>query len=293
MKIRVNCTEGIGDNLYVRPLIQRLTHVGNDVYLETALPEMYSDLPVKFLKPEGSKYRTQQKSFLQTTVKFSEPPESFDQVVTNFYGRLELKRHNIIGSMEEALGLDPTESLKYSLPLGLPPHGIKLPRKKLALIRPVTNRTEKFNASRSPNPNYISWVAKVLIDAGYYVVSVADVDGVNEWIEGDEPPAHLKLHHGELSLWQLLSLMKEAALVVTGPNFMLPAAVCAGVPLFVIFGGRGEYDNPYKLFDLRLNMHKIGWALPTNFCRCNQNNHDCDKTIADLDHQFMNFMARL
>jgi hypothetical protein len=122
---------------------------------------------------------------------------------------------------------------------------------------------------------------------------MADLVDGQEWLVADAPVADMTLHKGELGILGTLSLMASADLLVGGSGFVVPAAIMSRVPLFVVFGGRGEYDNPQKLFDLRMNLKKVGWAMPDNFCRCNKNVHDCDKKISDLDHQFFSFMKTL
>lgn len=296
--VLVNCMQGIGDQIYARPFIKILAKK-NQVYLDSVLPDLYSDIPnVKFLDPGVPKYRTQEKGYYSRTINFTPSPSSFDRTITCHYGRDELKKHGIVSHLEHVfefdLGSDP---ISFDLPTwndaaAVVDFSVKTD-KKIAIIRPVTIRKEWFCSSRAPDPNYINWCARMLMDAGYYVVSIADcVDG-EEWIDGDIPPAHQHFHKGELGIYGTLTLIKRAKIVVGGSGFIIPATVSAKTNLFVIFGGRGEYDNPHKVFDLRMNMKKIGWAVPDNFCRCNKMEHDCDKTIKNLDDRFFNFMGQL
>src|SRR5215467_8128712 len=51
---------GLGDNIYARPFVKKLCE-HREVYLDTPWPEIYEDLPVKFiLKPR--RLRTQMKN---------------------------------------------------------------------------------------------------------------------------------------------------------------------------------------------------------------------------------------
>lgn len=293
-RILVECMQGIGDQIYSRPFV-RLLAQDHDVYLKCVLPDLYSDMRVKFIDPGVPAYRTQRKNF--TPVEFVPLPE-VDQTINWHYGRLELKKHGIVSHMEHAFGFEPGRNkLEFTLPVWKDAEQMLdwniLTDKKIAIVRPPTVRKEWINVSRNPNPHYVNWCARMLRDAGYYVISIADCEEGEEWLEGDEPPADLHLHHGELGLKGTLSLIKRAHLVVGGSGFIIPASVSAGTNLFVIFGGRGEYDNPHKVFDLRMDMKKIGWAMPENFCRCNQMEHDCDKTIKNLDDQFYRFMREI
>lgn len=296
--ILVSCTEGIGDSIYVRPFIKQLCKDGHEVHVMTALPDLYADLEVTFIEPPQVRYRTQVKAFAKSKVTFDpNPREVFNRTIMYHYNPKDLRKHGIIAHMEQAFGYE-VGSVRHTpmldLPKALQQHGLDLPKgRKLAVIKPVTLRNEWYCPSRAPNPEYIGWCARMLRDAGYYIVSIADCYNEQEWIEGDEPIADLKLHNGELGLYKTLSLLKQANIVVGGSGMIVPAALAAGAPLFVVFGGRGEFDNPHKLFDLRMDMKKVGWALPTNFCRCADPNHECDKTIADLDSQFYRFMASI
>src|SRR5574343_329696 len=254
---------GIGDTIYARPFIRHLVEDGNDVYVNSPLPFLLQDLGVKFLETDTI-YRTQGKSLREEQVIYSKPPDKFDRVIDFFYSGMQLRRHGIVTHLEVSFGYEPGSTLPiFDLPR-LPHHGLDLP-KKTAVIRPVTYRSEWHCTSRSPQASYVAWCAKILKDMGYYVVSIADCDGENEWIDASgDPDVNLKLHAGELKLPQVLSLIRDADLVVGGSGFIVPAAVAAGTNLFIIFGGRGMYDNPHKILDLRMDLKKIGWALPTN-----------------------------
>lgn len=295
--VLVECMQGIGDQIYSRPFVKLLTRT-NEVYIKTVIPDLFSDIPnLKFIDPGVPSYRTQAKAFASSNVEFHKPVR-FQRKIDFHYGRAELKQYGIIPHMTKAFGFEPGEcSIEFDLP-----HWREGERavdaavftsKKIAVVRPATVRKEWICSSRNANPSYIAWCARMLRDAGYFVISIADcVDGV-EWIDGEEPPADLKLHKGELGLTGTLSLLKRANIVVGGSGFIIPGAVSAHTNLFVVFGGRGAYDNPHKVFDLSMNMKKIGWAIPENFCRCDKMEHDCDKTIKNLDDQFFRFMGTL
>jgi len=283
---------GIGDTIYARPFVKLLVSEGHEIYIDTPLQFIFSDLRVNFIKPSRTSLRCQEKHLTDHEPTYVEQPAKVDKTIDFFYTHQDIKRHGIVTHMEQAFGFQPGSTIPiFDLPL-LQCHDVKLPfNKKVAIIRPVTHRQEWLCTSRSPRPNYIAWCSKILKDMGYYVISIADCDGDKEWIEPDgEPVADLKLHQGELGIERTLSLMKNANLVVGGSGFIIPASVAVNTNLFIIFGGRGAYDNPHKLLDLRMNLKKIGWALPDNFCRCKAMNHGCDKTISDLDSQLFKFI---
>lgn len=294
-KILVECMQGIGDQIYSRPFIKKLSK-SHDVYIRTVIPALFSDLDVSFVKPSKINYRTQQKAFTEEKVFFVDEPV-VDRTINFHYGRVELKAHGIVSHMERAFGFDPSPKIEFDLPFWSEEERVVKNKflsqgKPVAIVRPPTVRKEWICKTRNPNPNYVNWCARILRDAGYYVVSIADVEEGKEWLEDEPPPADVYLHKGELGLKGTLTLIKRSSIVVGGSGFIIPASVAANTRLFVIFGGRGEYDNPHKVFDLRMDLKKIGWALPDNFCRCNQMEHDCDKTISQLDSEFFRFMSR-
>ena len=297
MDVKVKCMHGIGDNLYSRPFISMLSRNAT-VYLDTPVPFLFTDLQnVKFLETSTA-FRTQKKGleeFLLTN-KFDESPNYFAKEIDYVYGEQDLVKHGIIAHFEKSFGFEvgstkPTLSINHYTSL---PQNFYLPSKPIAVVRPVTHRKEWLCTSRSPEPKYVAWCARQLKDMGYYVISIADCIEGEEWIETEgEPIADLKLHHGELGINGTLALIEQADVVVGGSGFIVPAAIATQTPLFIIFGGRGGYDNPHKILDLRLNLKKVGWALPTDFCRCRSMNHPCNKEIKDLDSQFMRFMVNV
>lgn len=286
----VNCMEGIGDQIYMRPYIRLLTET-HKVYVKTVMPELFMDLEVNFVERPDSIYRTQLKN-KSTRAKFSKEPSSYDVTINTNYSAAALEKFSIVSHFEHIFGFELGSSNPvYDLPY-LPPHNLVIPSdKKLAIIRPVTYRKEWLCSSRAPKPEYIAWCTRELRAAGYYTISVADTDDVNEWIPGEIPDADLKLHRGELDIYQTLSLMSESDIVVGGSGFIIPAVMSMKKPsLFIIFGGRGLYDNPHKVFSFKADMSKIGWSTPNKFCRCSMMEHNCDKSISDLDTQFYKFL---
>lgn len=294
MKILVNCMHGIGDTIYSRPFVKMLVEDGHEVFLKTPLPFIYGDLDVKFVKTK-TKLRTQKKHLEQSEYIFVDAPIQIDKTIDFFYNNTELKSHGIVAHMEQAFGYECGSTTPiFDLP-SLPLHGVIIPEnKKLAIVRPVTYRKEWFCTSRSPQPNYITWCARILKDMGYYVISIADCEADFEWIvKGGDPIADQKFHKGELGLERTLSLMQSADLVVGGSGFIVPATIAAHTNLFIIFGGRGAYDNPQQILDLRMNLKKVGWSLPDNFCRCHSMNYPCNKEIRNLDSDFFRFVSTI
>ena len=104
---------------------------------------------------------------------------------------------------------------------------------------------------------------------------------------GELPPAHRYLVHGELAVRDLLALVRDADIVIGGGGWIVPAALALKVKTFVVLGGHGGHNAPEKITDPRLDLSRIGFAVPENFCQCTNMLHDCDKTIADPVGQFL------
>lgn len=292
MRILIKCMHGIGDTIYSRPFVKMLVEDGHEVFLQTPLPFIYGDLDVQFVKTETS-LRTQKKHLAQSDVTFVDIPSQIDKTVDFFYTTADIKFHGIVTHMETAFGYEAGSTMPvFDLPT-LVPHEVAIPaNKKLAIVRPVTYRKEWFCTSRSPRPNYVTWCARILKDMGYHVISIADCEPGREWIvKGGDPIANQKFHKGELGLERTLALMQSADLVVGGSGFIVPATIAAHTNLFIIFGGRGAYDNPQKILDLRMNLKKVGWALPDKFCRCHNMDYPCNKEIRNLDSDFFRFVG--
>lgn len=297
-KIKIKSFHGIGDTIYIRPFIKEINNMGIDVYMDTSIPQLFKDLKhVKLIKPDIL-WRTQSNNISNNSNDISWyqgeiPTFSRGTIIDPLYGSEDLIKSSVISSFEEKMNIS-FDKLEMDYPETLNRHGIQIPKgKKLAIIRPVTIRAEWECSSRAPLPNYISWCSKVLMNSGYYVISIADIERNEEWLLEPSPEAHLYLYNRELTIEQTLSLIQDADIVVGGSGFIVPAAIAAKVPLFIIFGGRGGFDAPWKILDLRMDLTRVGWALPDNFCRCTNMKHDCNKTISDIDRQFFDFMARI
>jgi ADP-heptose:LPS heptosyltransferase len=164
---------------------------------------------------------------------------------------------------------------------------------KYAVIRPATVRKEWMAASRNPKPEYLAECAQILLDNGFDVISVADLEDGAEWALNPLPPATIRFHKGELSIKELLGLVSHAKIVVGGIGWLTPAAIAYKVPAWFIFGGFGKYNAPSNLFDSgRMNLSKVGYAIPDNFCRCSDGQHNCKKEIKDHAKKFTEWLGR-
>jgi hypothetical protein len=271
---------GLGDNIYSRPFV-RAAATQYELHLETPWPELYSDLDIKFVR--GSrKLRTQQKNMARQAWDCWSQPAQMKEIKVSYF---DLAARSIIRSLEcrwamLSVKFDPA---LFSVPdLGASP---LVSDKPIAVIRPVTVRSEWRNEARNPRPEYIAAIAAELM-ATHTVVAVADLAVGEEWPVGNLPPAHWNFLHGELGVRELLALVRDADIVIGGVGWIVPAGLALKVKTFVVLGGHGGHNAPEKITDPRLDLSRIGFAIPEKFCRCTNMLHACEKTIADPLAQF-------
>ena len=272
---------GLGDNIYSRPFV-RAAAAQYEVHLETPWPELYADLDIRFVR--GSrKLRTQQKNIARQQFDlWTQPPPHMREIkiaYTNI-GSCSIVRAMEVRWSALRVAFDPK---LFGLP-DMEPSPITSDR-PIAVIRPVTVRSEWRNEARNPQPEYVSAIAAELM-ATHTVVAVADLARGEEWLVGNLPPAHHHLVGGELNVRELLALVRDADVVVGGVGWIVPAGLALKVKTFVVLGGHGGHNAPGKITDPRLDLSRLGFATPENFCRCTNMLHNCDKRITDPIGQF-------
>jgi hypothetical protein len=280
---------GLGDNLFQRPFVKKLSE-HHEIYLDTPWPEIYEDLPVKFvLKPRP--LRTQMKNVeRQPKDRWTSPP-TFS---------IDARRISYLGFGENHLSIPTAISLKFGIPIDwstwdLPRGGscpIEGPCAPIAVIKTTTVRAEWKSQSRNPKPEFVNWIAGELM-ATHFVVAVGDIYGHAETLVGDPPPCHLALNRGELQVEQLIALVRFADIIVGGVGWNVPMSIALKTKSFVVLGGRGAHNAPSIITDPAMDLSRIGFATPKNFCQCSTAQHDCDKDIPDLAEQWQSFCARV
>lgn len=265
---------GLGDNLFQRPFIKALP---KPIYLSTPWPSLFSDIPgVHFIRPQTT-LRTQAKNIARHADWVLPPGRQPARHIR--YGA-----EGIIPGMTACFGVEPAE-------FDLPPLPPSPETGKYVVVRPATVRSEWRADTRNPDPWYIALAAVEAMKKGYRVVCVADlVDGV-EWLAGGHPPpADLYYLKGELPVERLLSLVANASAVIGGIGWLVPAALAAKVPAWIICGGQGGYNAP-ELITPR-EQTNITFAVPDNFCRCRLKQHTCDKRISNYDAKLTEWADR-
>lgn len=265
--------KGLGDNIYQRAFLKNMP---GPIYLDTPWPELVADLPhVHCVRPQTN-LRTQAKNIARHSSWLISPAKQPARHIR--YGT-----EGIIPGMIASFGVMPGE---FDLP-PLPPSPVE---GKYVVVRPATVRSEWRADTRNPDPLYIEWATLVAAQRGYRVISVADLQEEMEWALHPLPPADVQYHKGELPVEQLLALVKGAAAVIGGIGWLVPAALSAKVPAWIICGGQGGYNAPELITPK--GQSNITFAVPDNFCRCRLKMHNCDKRISDYDSKLAHWADR-
>src|SRR5215831_7436319 len=175
---------GLGDNIYARPFVKKLSE-HYDLYLDTPWPEIYEDLPVKFVRKPRA-LRTQMKNLER------QPASRWTSLPT---ASMETRRIAYLGLGEGHLSIPTAIGLKFAQPIDwstwdLPEYQTHLQvvdNRPIAVVKATTVRTEWKSASRNPKPEYVNWIAEELMET-HCVVAVGDIDGQAEMLVGDPPP---------------------------------------------------------------------------------------------------------
>lgn len=269
----IHSMKGLGDNIYQRAFLKNMP---GPIYLDTPWPELVADLPhVHCVRPQTN-LRTQAKNIARHSSWLMPPAKQPARHIR--YGT-----EGIIPGMIASFGVMPGE-------FDLPPLPPSPETGKYVVVRPATVRSEWRADTRNPDPQYIEWAVMEAAQRGYRIVSVADLQDGAEWAVGDLPSADVRYHKGELPVEQLLALVKGAAAVIGGIGWLVPAALSAKVPAWIICGGQGGYNAPELITPK--GQSKITFAVPDNFCRCRLKQHNCDKRISDYDSKLAQWADR-
>ncbi|HFU4541792.1 TPA: hypothetical protein ACGPBT_004124 [Klebsiella variicola] len=280
---------GIGDNIMQRPFIKKMVEKGNEVWIKTATPEIYIDIPgIHFVK-SGTSLRTQHRNEEASGVAWEALPE--DHLIIRkkiFYGTVELSRGSVFDAGRRQFGIEPTrlDLPSFTLPdIGIPTNN------KVALIRPTTERREWHNAARGPLNGHVDQASRYLAQLGYFCISVADLQPGVEWIPDNEPFAHLKLHGGQLKLTELMALVERSDVVVTGSGLISQMAFAYRRHTIFLGGDCGGCNHHTKITDGRLmDLSRCLFLYPDDYCMCQQMKHSCNKHISDLPEKLSRWM---
>lgn len=278
--------KGLGDNIFQRPFVAAAA-VKRRVWISTPWPELYADLPVRFVRT-GTALRTQAENERRQDPGLWEKPPAHAVRVRPGYGMGELRRGSIVQAMRRTFGHP--GALTWDLP-DVGPSPVRAD-KPIAVVRPVTVRREWRNEARNPRPEYLRDISRSLMRT-HHVVVVAHLRAGEEWLAGELPHHHQAFAGGELDVRQMLALVRDADLVVGGVGWIVPAAVALNTRAFIVLGGQGGHNAPEKITDPSMDLTRIGWATPAAYCRCQDMGHRCNKLIPDLDAQWARFAGAL
>jgi hypothetical protein len=270
---------GMGDAIYARPFVREAVRRFGDVYVETSWPELFADLPVRCVKRMGGLAVQAYHGELAPADLWHEPPPTCRRIRLR-YRWDRLAHRTVVAEMEVLSKLAP-RLLRFDLP-PLPESPVA---GRYAVVRPPAIRLDFPAPAREPLPEYLASAAAMLRSDGYRVVTLgAFVPGLEE--PNGEVPADVRFEHGELPLLRALALVANAALVVCGPCWMVPAAAVAPVPLVMICGGCGGRNKPQALLDKRMLRAPATWLQPAKYCMCRKRDHDCPKEITNFAERF-------
>jgi hypothetical protein len=287
---------GLGDNLYQRPYVRELTR-GHRVYLSTPWPQLYADMtPALRLFASRTTLRTQARNEARTPTAFATESELRATIkrgcamrAISYVNALH-SGHSMWHGLRDTFGIE-ASGAALDLP-PLPPSPI-VTAKPVCLVRPVTVRKEWLNPARNPLPEYVRDVARWLRREGMHVVSIADLKDGEETAIAPLPEADESYHAGEFDALQLLAIVQAAAAVCGPVGWILPAAIAAHVPAFIILGGQGGHNAPERITVPSMADDLLGWGMPDEFCRCTSSRHACRKGNAHLREQFDQWRLRV
>ena len=271
---------GLGDNIYQRAILRE---VKERVFLKTTWPQLYTDIPNIRCVVAKTRLRTQRKNVARLGANTWCTAPSSPSVKLS-YGSRDLREGTILKSLSKPLSVKPKI---FDLPKF---KGLDID-KKYAVIRPVTIRSEWYNKARGPEDKYILKASQLLRELGFFVISVADIVE-KEWC-ALLPEADVKYNKGELCFEQLMGLIQNAALVVGGVGWIVPACIASKVNLITILGGQGGHNAPSKIIDHPMKIDKAKFIFPDNYCMCTDNRHVCNKTITHFEAEFINAVKEL
>lgn len=274
----IETQQGLGDNCYHRAFVKELIKT-NKVYLKTPFTEVYQDLDVRFVK-DSSRLRTQNKNIQRSKVNFVSMPPA--RVIQPKYTGVHLANGNMVQGLELSYGI---KAQSFDLP-----KFTKIKRDKpICVIRPASIRKEWMAVSRNPLAEYLH-EASLQLMKDYHVISVADIDNIAEHGLQPMPVAHEYFNKGELDTSQLIGLIQSADLVVGGVGFIVPMCIASKVNLFCILGGNGAYNHPDKITHEAMDLSKVTFCYPDNYCMCTDMRHQCNKTITNFKDKFKAYL---
>lgn len=284
--VHIIALPGLGDAIYQRPHIREFVKRNSNVYLETGFPQIFHDIPgLKFVRPSKPLPVYDQNVADHPNYFIDEVEPGAKQIYPTYGIRFFGNGDTIATAFSASLPLhgaqliyDLPEEVHHCFPV------IDTGGKPLAIVRPVTQRGAFPNISRAPLPEYVCRAAEKLMET-HFVLLIANIDDEEEVLVGELPPHHDAFIHGELSIMEVIELMRRADCLVGGVGFIVCVALALKIPSFIILGGNGRFNAPHVLVDSRVESGFIEFAVPDTLCYCVENNHKCNKVITDFEER--------
>ena len=273
---------GIGDNIWQRPFVKDMAGKVDEFYIETYTPQIYWDIPnVKFIKPEKHKFE------MHWNIVNSLPTETWSEIPSNAKMLRKpaywsgFKFGLTIPQQFEDLWDTETYNLEFPVKDEWTEEGRNIVQnlntkgKKICVIHFPTKRPEWQCPARDPKPEYMQLIIDRYKDE-YFFISLADLR--NEEFYYTPQNIDKEFHQGELSLEQIIGVVKNADMIVSGNCYLFALGLAIGTKTFYIGGGTQDV----KLFmDSRMDLSKMAYVQPEPFCGCFQNDHNCNKDIPE------------
>lgn len=274
---------GIGDTFYQRPFIKELVKKYRDIALYTAYPELHWDI-------EGLKYwfkwstlRCQDKAAMEVSKSIWEPinKRTTGDLILGYQTREFEEGLNVIQSFEKLVTL--TEPFNMDFPLKdewIEKANNIIGNKRVCILRRPTVRREYNNPARNPQKGLMQLLINELKKEEMYIIAVGDLADIDEEPEEKYTGIDEIYEKGELKVWEIAALIKQAEITLTPVGFATPMAIAVNGRCFTVFGG---HVPPKYIYDERMNLENHRYIAPIPFCKCLSPTHNCKK---DIDNDY-------
>lgn len=283
---------GLGDNLYIRPFIRDLVKQGEHIALQTAYPDLFSDMGLRIVRPQtghanamksirqwGDRHNWRGAPDVSPGIKkvptvIGYDPESFVSITQQIEKRFPIARDYLFNLPDVKSDMEP-----------LPP--------KIAIIRPLVKREGFDVPARDPLNEYILKAELRLRQAGFVTIGIASI-GYGEVAAAEMPKFDVDFTKGQLPLFEVINLFRKASAVVAGPGFAQLMGVAANGPqVMSLWGNRGALDNPNRIFDHRMAVQNLWEFRPQWPCPHSTPTCECDKTVYRFDEWLEQFVLKV
>lgn len=267
----------IGDCILSRPFVRRLARKYR-LSLQTPFPEIFADLGVDRFVRGKTNVSYASKAIREWGEKRDwrgppKTPHNGDELEKVHISYDLTSTENVTEQLARSAGMS-MDHYQLDLP---PDVALTPPTQRYAVIRPVVIRDEFPITARNCAPEYIFAATEALKKAGYVTFAVANIP--DEYPVSPYPNVDVNLGRGQLSFLEMLTLVRNADIVVSGPGFAMPMSVAAEKPILAaLWGARGKLDNPDRIFHPKMDLSRVHNFFPMVRCPHSTDTCDCSKT---------------